>query len=575
MKYGYKYFLFIFIIYMFINQSFIFSYGWHIDKVDEPNGGTWTSLELDSNNYPHISYYAPSPYKEVRYAYYNGEKWNIEVVEHFNLGGGDSFLALDKNDNPHISYISDDENAIKYAFYDGQKWNKEIVYIKEDYCPCETSLALDLNNRPHISFYDLEYSALMYAYFDGTKWNIETVDYKGNVGQYSSLALDSKDHPHISYDDESNRHLKYAYFDGTKWNIEVVDNNKCGRCTSFAIDSNDRPHISYSGYNNYDPELRYAYWNGRSWVIKVVDNEWGAGGWTSIVIDSNDRPNISYSVNNDWPVPDKLRYAYYDGYKWHFIIVDNYEYSLSSTSLALDSNEYPHISYYSGCILYYAYYEGPYPGIDLTSFSATPYNNAITLNWSVTTDEDISGFDLYCRIATPIIVSPVREIAQSPTSPTSAGEDTYPRTDDNTQWTKVNTSLITGTNPYTYTDRDIMPETAYEYKLEAVISDKNDTLGTTQVTSGNSTPSSFEITRIYPTPASSQINIDVIIPSQADIDIGIYDITGRKVATVVSGLYNAGEYTLTSDISGLTNGAYIVRMTAEGLSASKNFVVAR
>jgi hypothetical protein len=152
-------------------------------------------------------------------------------------------------------------------------------------------------------------------------------------------------------------------------------------------------------------------------------------------------------------------------------------------------------------------------------------------------------------------------------SPLQSGEDYV--------WTKVNTSLVTGTNPYSYTDREIIPETTYEYKLEAVVSDRYDTLGTTSVTSGNDTPESFNITKVYPTPASSQINIDVVIPEQSDIDIGIYDISGRRVSTIASGLYNPGEYTLTSDIIGLTNGVYIVRMTTDRFSASKNFVVAR
>jgi hypothetical protein len=559
MKYGYNYLLFIYIIYVFLNPTFIFCYGWHFAAIEDTNGTNCTSLKLDSNDYPHISYSSSPPYKDIKYAYYDGERWNIEVIEHYNMYGGGALLCLNSNDNPHIIYSIGDEDAIKYACYDGKKWIKEIVYVNED-CGA-TSIALDSNERPHVTIVDYKNTSLIYAYFDGNKWNIETVDYKGNVGQYSSLAIDSKDSPHISYSDESSYNLKYAYFDGTKWNIETVDDdNYVGRFTSIAIDSKDRPHISYLGNDG----LRYAYWNGRSWVIKVVDNEYGAGGFTSLALDSQDRPHISYRVDKEWPNPDILRYAYYDGYKWHIINVDSYEYCSVFTSLALDSNEYPHISYYKGVEIYYAYFEGPYPGIDLTSFTAKPNNDTITLNWSVSTDEDISGFNLYRRFSTPTGVSPVREIAQSPLQ---SGE--------NYVWTKVNTSLITGTNPYSYTDRNVMPETSYEYKLEAVTNDTSEMLGTTECTSEKGTPESFDITSIYPCPASDRIRIDVVIPEQADIDISIYDITGRKVATVASGLYNSGEYTLTSDVSGLKNGVYILRMNSDGFSASKNFTVAR
>ena len=87
--------------------------------------------------------------------------------------------------------------------------------------------------------------------------------------------------------------------------------------------------------------------------------------------------------------------------------------------------------------------------------------------------------------------------------------------DDNAQWTKVNTSLITGTNPYSYTDRDVSPDTQYEYKLEAVVSDKAETLGTTSVESGKGTPESFEITSIYPCPASDVIKCIMNVPKEA------------------------------------------------------------
>ncbi|MGQ9706948.1 MAG: T9SS type A sorting domain-containing protein, partial [bacterium] len=210
---------------------------------------------------------------------------------------------------------------------------------------------------------------------------------------------------------------------------------------------------------------------------------------------------------------------------------------------------------------------------DLTSFTAKPDDNAITLNWSILTDEQISGFNLYRRVANPTTNPNLVGTDYNLSNP--GGENTYSRKNPDTQWTKVNTSLITGTNPYSYTDRGIAPNTTYEYKLEAVVSDKSETLGTTECTSGNGMPTSFGITRVYPTPADDIINIDVIIPEKADIDIGVYDIMGRRVSTIAGGQYNSGEYTIVGDVSYLTDGVYIVRMTTDGFSASKRFVIAR
>jgi hypothetical protein len=549
------------LVFMFLNISFSSSPKWYIEVVDNTYCvGDRSSIKLDSKGYPHISYNEYNYDGELRYAYFDGNKWNIEIVDYDTGPGGTSTsLALDKDNHPHISYYDDNiPNCLKYAYYDGSKWNIEIV-DNLDTSSYGISIALDSSDHPHISYYNVNAGNedLKYAYFDGTKWNIEVIDSQGRVGWWSSIAIDKNDHPHISYGDETNRDLKYAYFDGTKWNIEVVDNEgSVGRCTSIALDKEDNPHIAYLSSS---PRLiKYAYKYDSKWIIEEVDNQ-NTNGSISLALDSKDLPHISYNYYNDYG-PERLMYAYYDGKEWNKEVVDEGEiFAGGGTSIAIDKYNFPHISYNDADNLRYARY-GYGLGITLTSFSAKPHGSTVVLNWNISTDEDISGFNLYRRE----VLAPVREIAQSPLQ---HGEDYV--------WTKVNTSLITGTSPYSYKDKDIEPETRYEYKLEAVVSDKSETLGTIQATSGNGTPSSFEISRIYPTPAESQINIDVIIPEQTDIDIAIYDIAGRKVSTIAGGQYNSGEYTLTGDISCLTNGVYIVRMTAEGFSVSKNFVIAK
>jgi hypothetical protein len=553
------------------------------------------------------------------------DNWHIETVDDDGDVGRSCSIAVDSKDHPHISYQCDYDEHLKYAYWGGNKWNKEIV-DNDEYVAWGTSIAVDSKDRPHIAYDDYDNIAIKYAYFDGNNWQIIKVDNRGNIGQGVSMALDSKDHPYIVYYSEYEGILRYAYFDGQNWIKGIVDpTHLSGIDCSIAIDSYDLPHVSYGSFSGF--QIKYAHYDGKNWNIEIIYKKEAAE--TSIALDSNDRPYIVYTSiegllcshfnGNNWitEVVDKsggglgsdraiafdslyhlsivymygksLKYAHFDGNEWNIDVVDS-GFDVTFPSICIDSNDVTHVSYhnYNNTSLKYAR-NFSYPGIDLTSFTAKPNNNAITLNWSVTTDEEISGFNLYRRFVPsgvihelPIQYPPVGAVHELPTT---VGEDLSQRDpvlgDDNpcpnadTQWTKVNTSLITGTNPYSYTDRDIMPETTYEYKLEAVTNDKSETLGTTQVTSGEGTPSSFDIARIYPTPASSQINIDVTIPLQSDIDISIYDITGRRVSTVASGLYNSGEYTLTSDISGLINGVYIVRMTADGFSVSKNFVIAR
>jgi len=196
-------------------------------------------------------------------------------------------------------------------------------------------------------------------------------------------------------------------------------------------------------------------------------------------------------------------------------------------------------------------------GVKLNSFTAVYSNNGIILTWDITSDVKVDGFNLYRTTAQEKDASP-SELSSSP----------------NIIWTKINKDLITGKNPFSYTDRIPNKNINYVYKLEAITENKAETLGETK-TEGNQSPSSFALTSVYPNPAYENISVSVAIPINANISVDIYDITGRKISTVASGLYSPGEYTLTSDITGLTNGVYIVKMTSEGFTASKNFVVAK
>ncbi len=302
---------------------------WHIEIVDDSSDerlGIYTSLALDIFGHPHISYRTRS--RKLKYAYYDGERWHIETLDN---GGGDyTSLALDYQGYPHISYYSD--NALKYAYYDGERWHIETVDRGEGICYISQASCF------HIAYYSD--GKLKYAYRGPyTGWYIETVD--SVDGGYISLALDSQGRPHISYIDyyfESGDKLKYAYYDGSKWHIESLDNVNyiTGKFTSLALDYNDYPHISYYS----DNALKYAYYDGERWHIETVDRAKGMY-YISSILDAANYPHISYY---DWSWRE-LKYAYYDGSRWHIETVDK-ETDIHYILLTLNSHGFPYIFYY-------------------------------------------------------------------------------------------------------------------------------------------------------------------------------------------------------------------------------------
>ena len=321
--------------------------GWSIETIDSTEDvGYDTSLALDTNGYPHISY-RDWTNGDVKYAYQDASGWHISIIDSIGYVGYHTSLALDSNDYPHISYHDETNGDLKYVYQDADGWHISII-DSTNYVGAFTSLALDNNDYSHISYHDMTNGDLKYVYQDASGWHISIVDSTEDVGWYTSISLDSNDSPHISYHDMTNNDLKYAYQDASGWHISIIDSiGYVGEYTSLALDSNDYPHISYFKRDDCKGDLKYAYQDSSGWHNMTVDgnNYSDIGYCSSLALDSNDYPHISYL---DWKNhhDGDLKYAYQDSSGWHTSIVDSSWDVGFHTSIALKNHSYPHISYY-------------------------------------------------------------------------------------------------------------------------------------------------------------------------------------------------------------------------------------
>jgi hypothetical protein len=98
-------------------------------------------------------------------------------------------------------------------------------------------------------------------------------------------------------------------------------------------------------------------------------------------------------------------------------------------------------------------------------------------------------------------------------------------------------------------------------------------------------PSSFEITQNYPNPFNPTTNIAYNLPQDAQVVLAVYDMLGRQVATLASGVQTAGRYLVTWDgrndsRQDVASGVYLYRLEAAvpgsaPFVASKKMVLAR
>lgn len=175
--------------------------------------------------------------------------------------------------------------------------------------------------------------------------------------------------------------------------------------------------------------------------------------------------------------------------------------------------------------------------IELSSFTASVYENKIILLWTTVMEVNNNGFDIERK----------------------KSESSF--------WNKVGFVKGNGTtskaNNYTFIDHNVDPG-VYNYRLKQIDYNGNFEYFNLSDEISIGVPKEFSMSQNYPNPFNPVTRINYQLPFESSVSLIVYDMTGRKIASIVNAKQSPGNYTIVFNASGISSGIYFYRLTAEG-----------
>lgn len=186
--------------------------------------------------------------------------------------------------------------------------------------------------------------------------------------------------------------------------------------------------------------------------------------------------------------------------------------------------------------------------VELNTFSHQVNNNNVTLNWSTSSEINNSGFDIERKV-------------------------------QNGDWSKIGFVKGIGnssnTSSYSYSDNKLSSG-SYTYRLKQIDFNGNFRHYELGINISIEIPDKFSLSQNYPNPFNPVTNINFSLPFDGKVNIELYDMTGRKVMSILNENVSAGNYTRSISASDLSSGVYIYRLNFSGgtnFTDSKRMVV--
>ncbi|MBU0518757.1 SBBP repeat-containing protein [bacterium] len=548
----------------------------------------------------------------IKYDAEGVEQW---VARHDGIGGegdGASAIVIDNDGNVYVtggsggSFKDVDCLTIKYDGDGVELWTAR--YGDPSYPEGAGMIALDADGNIYVTGtswgsgtsqdyltikYDADGNELWVAIFDGPGNETDhptdmVLDSDGNVyvtGKCSEI-ISGADYGTIKYDTDGNL-LWAAYYNGPA--------NEGDLATALTIDEDGNVYVtgnSESNWYSFDfATVKYDASGGEQWVSRYNGPANYSDGANSLAIDA--AGNIYVTGNSDGIGTNgdfaTIKYNAEGVEQWivRYNGPDNYddypvEITVDATGNVYVAGEsWTYESSDNFVTIKYSQIDDPYFQIELTPFSAPIQipGSGGSFEYYLFADNNVGESytaDLWIEVAPPqwsahdLVLGPASVTLETGTSgwhriqsvPGAAPAGRY-------QYVAT-----VGLYPYLIWDCDTLEFEKLESGDDSDPDEGTDWSEPFEADEATSLQTSnYKLITISPNPFNPVTMLSYDLPEAAEINLSVYDVSGRLVAELVDGWRNAGSHEVTFDASNLASGIYLYRLDAGEFSATGKMVL--
>jgi hypothetical protein len=99
--------------------------------------------------------------------------------------------------------------------------------------------------------------------------------------------------------------------------------------------------------------------------------------------------------------------------------------------------------------------------------------------------------------------------------------------------------------------------------------------GPTAIQEPSELPAQVRLKQNYPNPFNPTTNINFTLPQASDVTLTVYDVLGRRVATLVDSKRSAGSYSVNFDASRLSSGVYLYQLKTNQVTKTRKMMLVK